>query len=276
MRRKSSAKNNTKLFNQYGSTAELAAVLAIKERANNEWQCYSPFGTSSEKDFAGCTQDEAHELLSKGDATLAAKIRAEGEILCDANEAGRTRIETSIVGCVPCVPNYLRGVPNNMLRLQRQYNQTPVIDMYVNTSIYDGIDVTKTAHQGNVIANVIAATEQAGVRVNLYAVCGADGGGQQYGFSVKLKDADAPLNLFNVAYCICNRAFCRSTFLEWIEKHLAKVVTNYGRPLNANEFKSTFLPESFVISVMDMVRNNTTITELTKQVNDYIKKVQEK
>lgn len=265
-------RENKKHVETYASVAELSAALRNAESLP-EWGDYSckTKSDSRQKDWAGETYNDAFTKLDLGDEDKAAKIKAQGEILAEPNTGYAPKIELSVRGCVPSVPNYLRGVPNNMMHIQREPMKFPVIDLYVDTAIYDGIDVNKVAKEAAVLANVITATEQVGVRVNLYAMCGAKGGeDRKYAMIVKIKEADSPLNLLNVGFSLCNRAFCRIIFLRWIETHVPEKIWSYGRPVSGKECQEWFNLDGIVFSIGDMVSHETTVEEVTERINEYI------
>lgn len=275
-RRKTSKKEvSNKEMVVYNSIPELYDHIRTAKR-NKAWEGDSIFDNSESflKDWCGESPKEAMEKLYKGDADAARKIKAQGEILNEAQGGAMPRIEIGVYGCIPSVPNYLRGVPANMMRVVREPRRNPVIDIYVENSIYDGIDTDRVAQKAAVTANVITATEMEGVRVNLYAVNTAHDHydtGKAYAMVVRIKDADAPLNLLNIAFCVCNRAMHRSVFLKWLERHADNRVQGYGAPMRGDNVKNTFGIDGIVLSIRDMVDNCWGIDEVTNKINEYLK-----
>lgn len=259
----------------YNSIPELYDHIRTTKR-NPAWINDSIFDNDNDylKRWCGETPDEAMEKFYKGDADGAKKIKAQGEILNEAQGGLLPKIEVGVYGCIPSVPNYLRGVPVNMMRVVREPRKNPIIDIYVENSIYDSIDVNKVAEKAAIIANVIYATEMEGVRVNLYAVNTAHDHhdtGKAYAMVVKIKDADAPLNLLNIAFCVTNRAMHRSIFLAWLERHATNRVIGYGAPMRGDNVKKTFDIDGIVLSIRDMVDNYWGIQEVTNKINEYLK-----
>lgn len=259
----------------YNSISELYDHIQNTKR-NAAWENDSFFDhtTSYIQEWSGETPEDAMKKLSNGDAVAAAKIKAQGEILNEAQGGTMPKIEIGVYGCIPSVPNYLRGVPANMMRVVREPRRNPVIDIYVENSIYDGINVDKVAQKAAILANVIYATELAGVRVNLYAVNTADDHhttNKKYAMVVKIKDADAPLNLLNMAFAVCNKAMHRNIFFAWLERHAKNRVCGYGRPMRGNEISPTFGIDGIVLSIRDMVDNCLGIKEVENKINEYLK-----
>lgn len=259
----------------YNSIPELYDHIRTAKR-NKAWEGDSIFDNDESylKSWCGELPDEAMEKFFKGDADAAKKIKAQGEILNEAQGGTMPKIEIGVYGCIPSVPNYLRGVPANMMRVVREPRRNPVIDIYVENSIYDRIDTDKVAEKAAIIANVIYATEMAGVRVNLYAVNTSHDHhdtGKAYAMVVKIKDADAPLNLLNMAFAVCNKAMHRNIFFAWLERHANNRVYGYGRPMRGNEISPTFGIDGIVLSIRDMVDNCWGIDQVTRKINEYLK-----
>lgn len=259
----------------YNSIPELYDHIQNTKR-KSAWENDSIFDSSDDylKRWSGELPDDATEKLFKGDADAAKKIKAQGEILNEAQGGTMPKIEVGVYGCIPSVPNYLRGVPANMMRVVREPRRNPVIDIYVENSIYDGIDVNKVAEKAAIIANVIYATEMEGVRVNLYSVNTAHDSHdteKAYAMIVKIKDADAPLNLLNIAFCVTNRAMHRSIFLKWLERHADNRLSGYGRPMRGSEIQPTFGIDGIILSMRDMVDCYMGIDDITRKINEYLK-----
>ena len=272
--RKSTPAGGTEMV-VYNSTYELYDHIQNTKR-NTAWENDSFFDhtTSYIQEWSGETPEDAMKKLFNGDAVAASKIKAQGEILNEAQGGTMPKIEIGVYGCIPSVPNYLRGVPANMMRVVREPRRNPVIDIYVENSIYDGINVDKVAQKAAILANVIYATELAGVRVNLYAVNTADDHhttNKKYAMVVKIKDADAPLNLLNMAFAVCNKAMHRNIFFAWLERHANNRVYGYGRPMRGNEISPTFGIDGIVLSIRDMVDNCWGIKEVENKINEYLK-----
>jgi hypothetical protein len=259
----------------YNSIPELYDHIRTAKR-NKAWEGDSIFDNNESylKSWCGELPDKAMEKFFKGDADAAKKIKAQGEILNEAQGGTMPKIEIGVYGCIPSVPNYLRGVPANMMRVVREPRRNPVIDIYVENSIYDGIDVNKVAEKAAIIANVIYATEMEGVRVNLYSVNTSHDHhvtGKAYAMICKIKDADAPLNLLNIAFCVCNKAMHRSIFLKWLECHADNRISGYGAPMRGDNVKNTFNIDGIVLSIRDMVDNCCGIDQVTRKINEYLK-----
>ena len=264
-----------KNFMRYESVAELSAALRNAEPLKvwtDSWERVRKNMSDAEcKKFAGETFADTFELLDKGDAKRAAMIKAEGEILNEAQGGMMPKIEVGVYGCIPSVPNYLRGVPTNMMRVVREPRRNPIIDVYVDTGISYGTKLKEAAIAAAKIANVITAVEMSGVRVNLYAVFGTKEGSDAAGFAVKIKEANAPLNLLNIAFPMTNPAFCRIVSLHWQECNSDKVWGGHGNLMSAKKIAETFELDGLTLSVQEAINDCSSIENIAKKFNEYLK-----
>ena len=264
-----------KNFMRYESVAELSAALINAEPLKVWKDSYERVRKNMSdrecKDFAGETFADAFELLDKGDAKRAAMIKAEGEILNEAQGGMMPKIEVGVYGCIPSVPNYLRGVPTNMMRVVREPRRNPIIDVYVDTGISYSTRLKDAAIATAKIANVITAVEMNGVRVNLYAVYGTQDKGDAAGFAVKIKEANSPLNLLNIAFPMTNSAFCRVVSLHWQERNSDKVWSCHGHLMSAKKVAETFDLDGLTLSVQDVIDKCTSVDNIANKFNEYLK-----
>lgn len=264
-----------KNFMRYESVAELSNALRNAEPLQvwkDSWERVRKNMSDKEcKGFAGCTFAEAFELLDKGDAKRAAMIKAEGEILNEAQGGTMPKIEVGVYGCIPSVPNYLRGVPTNMMRVVREPRRNPIIDVYVDTGISYSTKLKEAAIAAAKIANVITAVEMSGVRINLYTVFGTKECNDAAGFAVKIKEANAPLNLLNIAFPMTNSAFCRVVSLHWQECNSDKVWGGHGNLMSAKKIAETFELDGLTLSVQEVINNCSSVENIANKFNEYLK-----
>ena len=265
-----------KKFMRYESVAEMSATLR-KQNPLDVWvksgeRTRKNMTDKENKDFAGETFSDAFDLLDNGDAKRAAMIKAEGEILNEAQGGTMPRIEVGVYGCVPSVPNYLRGVPTNMMRVKREPKRNPIIDVYVDTGIAWYIKLKDAAIATAKVANVVTAVEMSGVRVNLYCVYGTHERKDAAGFCVKVKDSSAPLNLLNIAFPMTNSAFCRIVSLHWQECNVDAVWGGHGSLMSAKKCQETFGLDGLTLSIQEVITSHESVESIAKKFNEYIKK----
>ena len=252
---------------EYKSVAELTATL-INTEPLKCWGSYAIKARDNEW-WSGEKFDVAFSKLLNGDTVNAAKIKAQGEILAKGKGKGVPQFELSVRGCLPSVPNYLRGVPKNMLNVRREPRHKPVIDMFVDSGIYDGINVEKVAAFSARLANVIAATERAGVRINLYSACIGKDGQDVYGYVVKIKEASSPLNLLNIAFPIMNRAMCRVVFIHWVDCNIDKFISGHGCVTQGDRVREEIGRDGVYFSTHEDL--DLSLEGIANRVNNYLK-----
>ena len=121
------------------------------------------------------------------------------------------------------------------------------------------------------LANVITATEMSGVRVNLWAVTGMlHQNGNRYGFIVSIKDADAPLNLLNIAFPLTNLGFSRTLSLLYLEQVCSEKDYNYGRPMGVDSAREAIGREGLYFSIREMVQRDEQLKHIEQRVNEYL------
>lgn len=264
-------------FKTYNSVAELSAALSGKVINEYTAKYNRDFASGTErenKSFAGVSGlAEAQKLLVYGDAKAAQKIKAVGDFKAPEKE-NKPILTTGVVGCLPHIPNYLRGVPNSMMQIKSNARKKPIINIFVECTINDGINTTELAKKCAIIANSIAAIELNGYRINLNAICGSGNSRNKAGFCVNIKKADAPLNLLNIAFPLTNKAFCRAIYLRWADTNVKSPLDSswavYGSILDKSEIKKKLNIDGLFISMVELVRHDTTQKELEKEINKYL------
>lgn len=263
---------------RYDSVAQLAEYL----RTHNPNKCWEMWGYANTRErikanaawWYGVKDYEISvSYLDFGCAEQAAKLRAMRGVERVNRGRGTPRMENHVVGCIPNVPNYLRGVPKQMIRVKTDVRANPVIDVYCANAFHCGISAEDALQAGVKIANLVAGIEAVGVRVNLYACCGAhdcDGDKSWLCMAVKVKDAKAPLNLLNIAYPITHPAFFRATFLDFMECHLTREWKCKGRPMESAEYREKMGINGLIFNLNEIIENHQTEEQMLATANAYI------
>lgn len=264
-----------KTFRYYNSVEEFASTLN-----GNTINTYTKDGRDVEswhsyKCIARIESvDDAKKLLRFGDVENAAKIRAAGDIVPPPCEH-KPQIHSAVTGCIPNVPNYLRGVPNQMYQIRSNTRKKPVIDMFTEITVADSTDLDELAKVAAILANSIAAIELAGYRVNLNVLFGCQNlKGNICGFCLNIKQADAPLNLLNIAFPLLHPAFSVICGNLWVDKNVKQSMKwrhyRYGCVLSTEDCKREFDLKGIFFSLRKMIRENETTETVTQKINDYI------
>lgn len=213
---------------------------------------------TSEESFAGCSLEEAKRLLIDGDPESAEKIKSELVKIENGASGAKTTLKTNVVGCLPCVPAYLRGVPKNMLQINRQPQKNRVIDVFINVIYNWSITATQVAAAGAKISTAVNEIEKSGVRCNLYITSCVENDGAQYYTAVKLKDSKSPLNLSLLSYCALNTSFLRRLIFAHMERFCPNLNAGYGYCRTREDN----------INIDDVICDNSSVQEI---VNDIFK-----
>lgn len=257
----------------------------INKREINEVFKYCKTPTSQIKGHAESlgtdSYNEADGLLNLGDGSNLTKLKNVNiKDVMHTNDYAKNmlKVEKQVCGCLPNIPLYLIGAPNNMLNFKRTPVKSKVLNLVINTSISCDVSGDDIITAGSNVASIVKELEKNGIRVNLYVSCFSSAGNDFVGMLVNIKKSSSPLNMLNIAYPLINPSMVRRHFLRYIEtcpvKISSRYVKGYGRPVlfqdmlkqepKLNRFKDSVIidiQKMIGVSVSDMVK---TISEKTK------------
>lgn len=194
-------------FKQFGSIAEMFKYLdgfgAVPE--SSEAGClYNPTWYASE------SYDEARQRCIKGDGNLAKMLRGSDKLDIHMPSTGtRKRMMTGVAGFAPHVPNFLAGVPNNMIFVKEQKVQKKVITVMYGCNTLGDVEPDEIAKVSARVLSCVMSLERKGYRVNLYAVNAAEQNYVRSGFSVKIKDSGQHIDVLKCAFPLLSAAWNR-------------------------------------------------------------------
>lgn len=226
------------------------------------------------KFFGYSSVSAALDVMTKGDVKNAKRIKEAGKILEAQTAQGSSKFERSVVGVLPNVPAYILGLPKQMYNVKREYNKKPVLSVFVNVTVPCYIEADDMAMAGAKIANVVKAIESKGYRLNLSAFCAInqeDGSAQV--ISLKIKDSDSALNLFNAAFGLINPAFFRAACLSVLQKRHTQI-SGHGMCIyhNEKEIKEALsVKDSIVLSLYDIISQRLSVDSIANKINEAIK-----
>ena len=225
--------------------------------------------------------EEAESLLQNGDKTNLAKLkRANVKNMIQSNSytANMLKAQKHVCGCLPNIPLYLIGVPNNMLNFKRTPAKSKIINILVNIAVSYDITANQIIEAGANISSIIRELEKNGIRVNLYASCFANRENDYIGFVINLKKSSAPLNMLNITYPLINPSMLRRHFFRFVETIPAKIsskfVGNYGQVISFNtmlkhEPKLNKYKDAIIIDMYDMI--GASVSDMVKTISDKTK-----
>lgn len=167
------------------------------ETHNSEW-----YGTK--------TYQEAEQRIVKGDDELAKMLRGSDKLDIHMPSTGvRKRMVTRVAGFAPHVPNYLAGVPNNMLWVEEKKVPKKVLTVIYGCNTHGDETAEDIAKVSARVVSCIMSLERKGYRINLYASNAADSGSRRTGFITKLKDSGQHIDVLKMAFPLLSASWNR-------------------------------------------------------------------
>lgn len=167
------------------------------ETYNSEW-----YGTK--------TYQEAEQRIIKGDDELAKMLRGSDKLDIHMPSTGvRKRMVTRMAGFAPHVPNYLAGVPNNMLWVEEKKVPKKVLTVIYGCNTHGDETAEDIAKVSARVVSCIMSLERKGYRINLYASNAADSGSTRTGFITKLKDSGQHIDVLKMAFPLLSASWNR-------------------------------------------------------------------
>lgn len=157
------------------------------------------------------TYEEAVERITKGDDELAKILKGTEKLdIHVPSTATRKKIVTQVTGFAPHVPNFLAGVPNNMIFVKEQKIAKKVITVVYGCNTYGEESVDTIAKVSARVVSCIMSLERKGYRINLYASNVAQYKGRyKTGFVTKLKDSGQHIDVLKLAFPLLSASWNR-------------------------------------------------------------------
>lgn len=156
------------------------------------------------------TYQEAVDRIVRGDDELAKKLRGSEKLDIHMPTTGvRKKIVTRVAGFAPHVPNFLAGVPNNMLWCEEQKVNKKVITVIYGCNTRSEASVDRIAKVSARVVSCIMSLERKGYRINLYASNVAKNGSRESGFITKLKDSGQHIDVLKMAFPLLSASWNR-------------------------------------------------------------------
>ncbi len=161
----------------------------------------------------------------------------------------RVRPANAVAGFVPNIPNAIRNLPDSMINLKREPRKVKVQVINLINSVHCGVSSDDLMREMLKLYRYIYDTELNGVRTEVRIFSGAKSQGQNFTFSIKIKDPKDILNKKKMCYLMANPSFFRRHCFQWIERIPVPVpegmCNGYGTPPKAEDFKGLKNPLDF-------------------------------
>lgn len=253
----------------------------IESRPKNKIMQNANSSRSGSENFTGTRNyEEALELLKNGYDKPLEKIKSGvARDLKISQSRPRRTPQNAVVGFIPNVPNYLLGIPEQMITIHQTPEKVKAISIayFIGNNCGTGADELEDA--GIKILNVINRLELSGIRVNLDVVMMCTHEGQEWQIaSVNVKGYREQLDIKKLCFPIANPSMFRRFGFAWLERSTDMKNTNfpYGYGCSAKthqeeEISKNAFGENELFITQDHV-SDLTVDELVELVNKKFKK----
>lgn len=226
------------IFDCYNSISEMYNDLKDKKRRDGA----DDSSESGASYFTGTNSlNEAYELMLHGDKELYGRIKA-GIRKIDINKIlgnviKKNSMFNDIVGFQVNVPNYLTGIPTDMVNIRPTKKSQKILNIMVNTTVSAMIEPEEIEKAGGYYYVLIDLLEKSGYRCNVYMMNNFSSSDEGY-MIVKCKNDREPFNKEKMAFILAHPSFQRRVGFKWMECCNCKgEPTNdgYGRPITNND-----------------------------------------
>lgn len=225
---------------------------------------------------------EAYDLLLGGDEELFKKFKTLKKISVEkilGNVINRPKSKNDVVGYQANVPQYLLGIPTNMINQEPKRTSQKVLNIIINLTVSCGVDRQHIQKVGSLYTQVLDLLEKAGYRVNLYIMQAEESNNYYYYSLVRIKTDKEPLNIKKCIFPIMHPSMHRRIFFKWEEVcDTENEITDdgYGRPYTDTQgikkVLDKVLKSNFIIWNFQRWKNNNEIDVEAKSILDELKK----
>ena len=227
--------------------------------------------------------EQAREMLLNGDKELQKHLRGTAKL--DINVPATTtrkKMVTRVVGFMPHVPNYLAGVPNNMVWVEEKKIHEPIITVVYNIGCLGSNSMEKVTMVSARIMSAIMSAERKGYRINLFVASAQTEGQQACGMLVKIKDSGQHIDTLKMALPMISPAMNRRfgfRFRETMKGLSSGWRCGYGSSMDSYEFRAFLDRQNFKYDIAiayESVKSIRNQEELERMFVDAANKIKNK
>ena len=195
---------------EFSSLAALDSFCA-EHPAAGRWVRANDSRTGRNVNFYGTENfAAASELLRAGCPDIVGALAAASNRFGYAKSAGRPRPVLGVSGFAAHVPNYITGVPENMINQTRPVVRQKVLRVYYNAAFNCRVDASEIIAVGGAMLAALRDLEKSGYRVELYCCTLTRFSYDKFTFmSARVKNASEPFNLGRLSYAVAHPSFLR-------------------------------------------------------------------
>ena len=239
---------------------------------------------SSDSSFYGYdSYEQARKMLLNGDKELQKHLRGTAKLDINVpSTATRKKMVTRAVGFMPHVPNFLAGVPNNMVWVEEKKIQEPVITIIYNIGCLGSSSCEQVTMVSARIMSAIMSAERKGYRINLYAASAQTQGSQACGLICKIKDSGQHIDTLKMAVPMISPAMNRRfgfRFRETMNGLNSGWRCGYGSSMDSYEFRDFLDRQNFKYDIAiayESVKSIRNQEELERMFIDAAKAIKQK
>ena len=193
----------------------------VETRPKNRLMQGADSSRTGTENFTGTkSYGEALELLKNGYVKPLKKIKSEvaRDLKISQNRPRRVP-QNAVIGFIPNVPNYLLGIPEQMITVHQiaQKTKTISISYYVGNNAH--VESEDLEEAGTKLLKVINRLEMSGVRVNLNAVLMCTYKNYEWQIaSVNLKSYREQLDIKKLCFPLAHTSMFRRFGFAWLER----------------------------------------------------------
>lgn len=217
------------------------------------------YGSSDDGDydFTGTKSlKEALDLCKYGDEELREYIYKQNLKFDNVDSCNKVKRSTvnDVVGFMPNVPNYIMGVPVNMIRDNRTMINSKVLNVFINISAAWNISKEDIKERAAKYVCAINKLEEEGYRCNIYTGSAGERWNSENLLIVKIKSDKEPLNLAKMAFPLSHPSMLRRLKFKWIETIPIDFGPGYG---------SSITDDTHISNLLKTIFNDTKFTILS-------------
>lgn len=196
---------------------------------------------SEERDYSFThtyTLDEAYNLMIHGDSKLYKEIKDTVKSLnidkILGNVVKKSSLYNSVVGFQPNVPNFLKGIPTDMIAEKQNKKSQKILNIVINTTCSCGVNASDITKAGAYYYTIIDLLEKSGYRCNVYSMANFHTYEDDGYMLLRIKTDREPFNKEKIAFVIAHPSFQRRINFKWMEGCNCKgepTRESYGRPI---------------------------------------------
>ena len=204
-------------LNQFSDISELYNYITKTPRR-------STAGRASEKDEYNFSNthniEEAYDLLLGGDDNLFKKFKSLKKISVDkllGNAINRHKQMNDVVGFQANVPQYLLGLPTNMINQEPKKISQKVLNILLSIGVSGGVETYQIENLGNLYIQVLDLLEKSGYRTNLYLLEATEAMDKDIYCLTRIKTDREPFNIKKCIFPIMHPSYLRRIMFKWDE-----------------------------------------------------------